>query len=45
VVLRPGDTIDVRFTKWDGGHWEFPLIVLGTDDHGTWAAGGAGTYL
>jgi hypothetical protein len=33
VVLRPGDVVDVRFTKWGGGrHWEFPVTVLGTDE-------------
>jgi len=45
-VLRDGDPIDVRFTKWGGGrHWEFPLSVLGEDEHGVWAAGDVGTRL
>jgi protein associated with RNAse G/E len=46
VVLHPGDTVDVRFTKWDGGrHWEFPVTVLGSDDHGVWAGAVSGTRL
>jgi uncharacterized protein len=46
VVLQPGDVVDVRFTKWGGGrHWEFPVTVLGTDDHGVWAGAGVGTRL
>jgi hypothetical protein len=46
VVLQPGDAVDVRFTKWGGGrHWEFPVTVLGTDQHGVWAGAGIGTGL
>ena len=46
MVLQPGDVVDVRFTKWGGGrHWEFPVTVLGTDDHGVWAGAGVGTRL
>ncbi len=46
MVLRPGDVVDVRFTKWGGGrHWEFPVTVLGTDEHGVWAGAGVGTRL
>jgi hypothetical protein len=42
----PGDVVQVRFTKWGGGrHWEFPVTVLGTDDHGVWGGGAAGTWL
>jgi uncharacterized protein len=42
----PGDVVQVRFTKWGGGrHWEFPLTVLGTDDHGVWGGAAAGTWL
>jgi hypothetical protein len=45
-VLRDGDLLDVRFTKWGGGrHWEFPLRCLGVDEHGVWGAGTAGTRL
>jgi hypothetical protein len=45
-VLREGDPVDVRFTKWGGGrHWEFPLRWLGADEHGVWAAGDVGTRL
>jgi hypothetical protein len=45
-VLRDGDPIDARFTKWGGGrHWEFPLRCLGVDEHGVWGAGAAGTRL
>jgi hypothetical protein len=46
VVLQPGDVADVRFTKWGGGrHWEFPVTVVGTDEHGVWAGAAAGTRL
>ena len=46
MTVRRGDQVDLRFTKWDGGrHWEFSLVVLGTDEHGTWAAGHVGTPL
>ena len=45
-MVRDGDLIDVRFTKWGGGrHWEFALRCLGVDDHGVWGAGAAGTGL
>ena len=45
-MLREGDPIDVRFTKWGGGrHWEFPLRWLGEDEHGVWGAGEAGARL
>jgi uncharacterized protein len=46
VQLRPGDAVDVRFTKWGGGrHWEFPVTVLGEDDLGVWCGSPAGTWL
>lgn len=46
MTTRPGELIDVRFTKWGGGrHYEFQLEVLGTDEHGVWAAGDIGTRL
>ena len=33
-MLRRGDRVDVRFTKWGGGrHWEFALAYLGSDEH------------
>lgn len=36
----------MRFTKWGGGrHWEFPLQVLGRDEHGVWGGGSTGTRL
>lgn len=45
-VVRDGDPIDVRFTKWGGGrHWEFLLRCLGVDEHGVWGAGEVGTTL
>jgi hypothetical protein len=45
-VVQPGVVVDVRFTKWGGGqHWEFPVTVLGTDEHGVWAGAGVGTRL
>ena len=45
-MLRDGDPIEVRFTKWGGGrHWEFPLRCLGVDEHGVWGAGDVGTRL
>ena len=45
-MVQPGDVVDVRFTKWGGGrHWEFPVTVLGTDEHGVWAGAGTGTRL
>jgi uncharacterized protein len=45
-VLRDGDLLDVRFTKWGGGrHWEFLLRCLGVDEHGVWGVGDAGTRL
>ena len=44
MALQTGDPVDVRFTKWGGGrHWEFPLTLLGTDEHGVWAGASAGT--
>jgi uncharacterized protein len=46
VLPRSGDVVDVRFTKWGGGrHWEFPVTVLGADEHGVWAGAGSGTRL
>lgn len=43
---RPGDVVDVRFTKWGGGrHWEFPVTYLGRDEHGHWGGSPAGTRL
>jgi hypothetical protein len=46
VGMQPGDTIDVRFTKWGGGrHWEFRATLLGHDEHGTWAGAATGTRL
>ncbi len=46
MVVRPGDVVEVRFTKWGGArHWEFPMTVLGTDDHGVWAGAAVGTHL
>jgi hypothetical protein len=46
VTLRRGDDVRVCFTKWGGGgHWTFPLRVLGQDEHGTWAGGAVGTTL
>jgi hypothetical protein len=46
VLLRPGDAVDVRFTKWGGGrHWEFPVTYLGTDPLGVWCGAPAGTRL
>ncbi len=45
-MVQPGDVVDVRFTKWGRGrHWEFPVTVLGTDEHGVWAGAGVGTRL
>jgi protein associated with RNAse G/E len=45
-VVQPGVVVDVRFTKWGGGrHWEFPVTVLGTDEHGVWGGAGVGTRL
>jgi uncharacterized protein len=44
VTARPGDRVEVRFTKWGGGrHWEFPLVYLGSDENGHWAEGDVGT--
>ena len=44
--LRPGNAVDVRFTKWGGGrHWEFPVTMLGTDPLGVWCGAPAGTWL
>jgi uncharacterized protein len=46
VGPEPGDLVQVRFTKWGGGrHWEFPVTVLGTDEHGVWGGGAIGTHL
>lgn len=46
MSLRPGDAVDVRFTKWGGGrHWEFPATYLGRDEHGHWASCPVGTRL
>ena len=46
MTVQRGDRVDLRFTKWDGTrHWEFSLVALGTDEHGTWAAGRVGTPL
>jgi hypothetical protein len=43
---RPGDVINVRFTKWGGGgHWTFSGTLLGYDEHGTWVGGSTGTQL
>jgi hypothetical protein len=34
----------MRFTKWDGRlHWHYPVKPLGTDRHGWWLGGAAGT--
>ena len=42
--LVPGKPVDVRFTKWGGGaHWEFPVTVAGSDEHGVWCLAAAGT--
>lgn len=46
MAVRADDRADVRFTKWGGGrHWEFPVTVLGTDEHGVWGGGAVGTRL
>ncbi len=46
MLLRPGDAVDVRFTKWGGGrHWEYPLTYLGEDQHGHWGGAAVGTHL
>ncbi|HET7660453.1 MAG TPA: DUF402 domain-containing protein [Oryzihumus sp.] len=38
------DEVLLRFTKWDGReHWVAPLGRLGSDDHGVWLGGAAGT--
>ena len=40
------DLIRVRFTKWDGSpHWAFDLERLGSDEHGLWLWGPAGTRM
>jgi uncharacterized protein len=45
-MLRPGDAVEVRFTKWGGGaHWEFPVTLLGEDDLGVWCGAAVGTRL
>ncbi len=39
-------TVQVRFTKWDGGqHWESVGALLGTDECGTWVGGARGRRL
>lgn len=44
--MRPGEPVDVVFTKWGGGgHWEFPCTFLGSDEHGTWVGGATGALL
>ena len=46
MALHPGDSMEVRFTKWGGKrHWEFALTVLGVDEHGVWGAAPVGTHL
>ena len=46
MLVGPGDAVDVRFTKWGGGrHWEFPVTLLGEDEHGVWCGAPAGTWL
>ncbi|HEU4910895.1 MAG TPA: DUF402 domain-containing protein [Actinomycetes bacterium] len=46
MARRPGDQVEVRFTKWGGGaHYEYPLTYLGVDTHGHWGGGRAGTRL
>ena len=38
-----GTPVELRFTKYDGSpHWEYDLIVLGTDAHGLWLGGRPG---
>jgi hypothetical protein len=41
---QPGQPVHVRYTKWHGRpHWEYDQVVLGTDAHGVWTGGPAGT--
>jgi hypothetical protein len=45
-VLRAGDTVHVRMTKWgDRPHWEFDSVYLGEDAHGTWLGFPRGTEM
>jgi hypothetical protein len=38
--------IEMRFTKWGGKrHWRYPLEALGTDRHGWWLGGPAGSLV
>jgi len=39
----PGDSVTVRYTKWDGTpHWRFPAEYLGEDRFGRWVGGRPG---
>ena len=41
-----GETVHVRFSKWDGrAHWAFDMERLGEDEHGIWLWAPAGTEL
>jgi hypothetical protein len=36
----------IEFSKWDGGaHWEYDLVRLGADRHGTWLGAPLGTSI
>jgi uncharacterized protein len=41
------EAMEIRFTKWGGhGHWRHPAMqLLGTDAHGVWLGGPAGTVM
>lgn len=44
AALRPGDTVTVRYTKWDGTrHWTYPATYLGDDEFGRWVGCPVGT--
>jgi uncharacterized protein len=39
-------SVEMRFTKWGGKrHWHYPLEPLGSDEHGWWLGGRAGSVL
>lgn len=46
VPPAPGTRVDVRMAKWrDRPHWEFPAVLLGSDEHGDWLGIPGGTYM
>jgi hypothetical protein len=46
AIPEPGQPVHVRYTKWgDRPHWEYDQVVLGSDEHGVWTGGAAGTHM